>query len=416
MTPAIEFRGVSKRYTKLEQQPMLVRSLLTLGRDRKNHLWALRDVDLTVEHGDVVGVLGRNGAGKSTMLRLMAGVTQPSEGEVRISGRVAPLISVGVGFYPEMSGRENIYVNGMLLGLTKEQISDRFDDIVDFAELHDFIDTPVKFYSSGMFMRLGFAVAVHTDPSVFLIDEVLAVGDIAFQLKCFERMRQIREAGTTLVVVSHNVQAVRILCPRVLVMAHGVVVYDGDAESAIGVHHELLEAEARDGSGPRKPGEVRHVKGVSVVQRALEGPVGQARIVTPGAPLTLRLRLAFDRPIVDPGYRVMIHDESGTLVYATQTPVSVSHRTFAAGEESEIELRFVAQLEGGTYRMDFAVTSADGATLYCRESPCAQFFVDPGSWTHGIAKLDGTFLVDGRPFVDERNHRLDSPSQTVSKG
>lgn len=392
---------------------MLVRSLAALGRDRKATLWALRDVNLTIEHGEVLGVLGRNGAGKSTMLRLMAGVTQPTEGQVRIRGRVAPLISVGVGFYPEMSGRENVYVNGMLLGLTQEEIADRFDDIVAFAELPDFIDTPVKFYSSGMFMRLGFAIAVHTDPSVFLIDEVLAVGDMAFQLKCFERMRQIREAGTTLVVVSHNVQAIRVLCPRVLVMNHGSVVFDGDAEEAIGVHHELLEAEGRKRRGPRRPGEVRRAEGVSIVSRTLEGPKGNQRTVAPGSRLRFRVRLAFDRQVVDPGYNVAIYDESNTLVYATETPVSVAHRTFEAGTESELELQFVAQLEGGTYRLDFAVTSTDGKTVFCQESSSAQFFVDPGSWTRGIAKLDGAFVVDGKPFVDDRNHRLDSPSQSL---
>ncbi|MBV9255605.1 MAG: ABC transporter ATP-binding protein, partial [Actinobacteria bacterium] len=150
---------------------MLLRSLLPFGRPTRSELWALRDVDLTLAEGDVLGVIGPNGAGKTTLLRLLAGVTRPTTGRVTVGGRVAPLISVGVGFHREMSGRENVYVNGMLLGLTKAEVDRRFDAIVDFAELTDFIDTPVKFYSSGMFMRLGFAVAVHTNPQVFLVDE-----------------------------------------------------------------------------------------------------------------------------------------------------------------------------------------------------------------------------------------------------
>lgn len=413
---AIAFHGVSKRYARLQQQPLLMRSLLTLGRDRRDHLWALTDIDLRIGHGEVVGVLGRNGAGKSTLLRLVAGVTQPTTGEVHIRGRVAPLISVGVGFYPEMSGRENIYVNGMLLGLSKEEIEERFDDIVAFSELDDFIDTPVKFYSSGMFMRLGFSVAIHTDPSIFLIDEVLAVGDIAFQLKCFERMKQIRETGTTLVVVSHNVQAIRVLCPRVVVVAHGRLEFDGDPAQAIVLHHEILSAESQQQNGPSRPGEATTVGGVAVLERSLESPAGTVTTVASGAPLRFRVRVKFEREIVDPGYYITMHDETGTLVNASQTPVLASHRTFRAGEESEIEFAFAAQLEGGMYSIDFAVVSNDAGQLHCNDQSSVRFFVDPTSWSYGIAKLDGSFSVDGAVLADDRSHRLDAAPEHSLEG
>src|SRR5436309_9699332 len=190
---------------------MLLRSLLPFARPERSELWALRDVDLTLGQGDVLGVIGRNGAGKTTLLRLLAGVTRPTTGEVEIRGRVAPLISVGVGFHPEMSGRENVYVNGMLLGLTRREVDARLEEIVAFAELEDFIDTPVKFYSSGMFMRLGFSVAVHSDPNILVVDEVLAVGDMAFQAKCLERMRSLQQKGTSIVVVSHSMGTIRVL-------------------------------------------------------------------------------------------------------------------------------------------------------------------------------------------------------------
>src|SRR5579875_711372 len=213
---AVELRGVGKRYTKYVDTPMLVTSALRLrAGHRRDRLWALRGVDLDVEDGESFGVIGRNGSGKSTLMMLVGGITAPTEGSLRVWGRVAPLISVGVGFHRELTGRENIYVNGTVLGLTRRQIDRRLDAIVDFAEVEQFIDTPVKFYSSGMFVRLGFAVAVHADPDVLIVDEVLAVGDLAFQVKCYERMNEIRSRGTTVVMVSHHLGAVRRMCERV---------------------------------------------------------------------------------------------------------------------------------------------------------------------------------------------------------
>src|SRR5690348_14860236 len=165
---------------------MLLRSIMPFTRPQQTDYWALRDLSFDVERGETLGVIGRNGAGKTTMLRLLAGVTRPTEGRVEIHGRVAPLITVNVGFHPEMSGRENVFVNGILLGLTKRQVERRFEEIAEFAELGSFIDTPVKFYSSGMLMRLGFSVVAHVDAEILLVDEILAVGDTAFQIKCFD--------------------------------------------------------------------------------------------------------------------------------------------------------------------------------------------------------------------------------------
>ena len=193
--PAIDLQGVGKRYDLLRDDAMLLRAVLPFRRTERREHWAVRGVDLSIDPGETIGILGRNGAGKTTLLRMLAGVSRPTEGHATIRGRVAPLIGVGVGFHPEMTGRENVYVNGMLLGLSKAEVDARFDAIIDFAELTEFVDSPVKFYSSGMFMRLGFAVAVHTEPGIFLVDEVLAVGDIAFQLKCFERMRRLQAVG-----------------------------------------------------------------------------------------------------------------------------------------------------------------------------------------------------------------------------
>src|SRR3954467_8380847 len=183
--PAIEMRGVGKRYWKIQERSLL-RSLVPFGPENRSEFWALRDADLTVAPGETLGIIGRNGAGKSTMLRLLAGVTRPTTGTIVTRGRVAPLLSVGVGFHQEMTGRENIYVNAMLLGFDRARIDRVFDDVVDFADLGEFIDTPVKFYSTGMYMRLGFSVAMNVEPDVLLVDEVLAVGDIGFRLRSFD--------------------------------------------------------------------------------------------------------------------------------------------------------------------------------------------------------------------------------------
>src|SRR5437588_1816204 len=302
-TPAIELRKVSKRYWKLEEQAMLLRSVLPFTRPTRSPIYALRDIDLKVGQGETLGIIGRNGAGKTTLLRLMAGVTQPSHGVVRTAGRVAPLISVGIGFHHEMSGRENIYVNGMLLGLSARQIAERFDEIVAFAELEDFIDTPVKFYSAGMFMRLGFSAAVHSDPNILVVDEVLAVGDMAFQAKCLERMRSLQREGTSIVMVSHFMGAIRILCPRVAVMHKGRLVFDGEPEAAIGEYYKVLNTPVGGpGSGP-----------VVVVGRELRGAGGPGHYVDPDGEVELVTRVRFEQPVTNPSVAFQVLTEGGLL-------------------------------------------------------------------------------------------------------
>src|SRR4051794_29336162 len=241
-TPVIAIDGVSKRYVKYEDAPMLATTLLRLRRrTRRSHLWAVRDVDLQVAQGECVGVIGRNGSGKSTLLQMLSGITAPTTGRVTVRGRIAPLISVGVGFHPELTGRDNVYVNGTILGLTRAEIDRRFDDIVAFSELAEFIDTPVKFYSSGMLVRLGFAVAIQAEPEILVVDEVLAVGDFAFQLKCFERINAIRDSGATVLVVSHNLNAIRQMCDRAVLMHGGQKAFEGSTSDTISRFHEVME-------------------------------------------------------------------------------------------------------------------------------------------------------------------------------
>jgi len=198
-----------------------------------SHFWALKDVNFSIKKGEIVGVIGHNGAGKSTLLKVLTRITTPTEGEIRMKGRVASLLEVGTGFHPELTGRENIYLNGAILGMSRAEITDKFSEIVAFAEVEKFLDTPVKRYSSGMYVRLAFAVAAHLDVDILLVDEVLAVGDQEFQKRCFGKLNEVSEQGRTVLFVSHNLSAVAKLCNRALVMDKGQLVFDGEIKAGI---------------------------------------------------------------------------------------------------------------------------------------------------------------------------------------
>jgi lipopolysaccharide transport system ATP-binding protein len=205
--------------------------------DTLEEVWALKDVSFEVERGEVVGIIGRNGAGKSTLLKVLSRITEPSAGRVTIKGRVASLLEVGTGFHPELTGRENVYLNGAILGMARAEIKRKFDEIVAFAEVEKFLDTPVKRYSSGMYVRLAFAVAAHLEPEILVVDEVLAVGDVAFQKKCLGKMGDVAKGGRTVLFVSHNMQAIRQLCQRAILLDAGTTIVDGKSDAAI--HHYL---------------------------------------------------------------------------------------------------------------------------------------------------------------------------------
>jgi ABC-type polysaccharide/polyol phosphate transport system ATPase subunit len=227
----VQLEGVGKSFRLFERQPFLLRNLLLriVGRAPKpKEFWPLRDVSFTVREGEMLGVMGRNGSGKSTLLRMIAGACFPTEGKISTRGRIAPLLSLGTGFLPDMTGRECVEINATALGLSRAEIVARLDDILAFAELAEFLDTPVRYYSSGMLARLGFAVAIHTNPDLLLLDEVLAVGDAKFQQKCIARVNELRAAGTTIMLVSHAAQTMRSLCNRVIWLHDGKLIADGE--------------------------------------------------------------------------------------------------------------------------------------------------------------------------------------------
>lgn len=250
----IDVKNVGKKYKLGERQPYLaLRDFLSYPiktirnkMKRQEEVWALSDIDFSVKKGEVVGIIGRNGAGKSTILKIFSRITPPTTGEIQIDGRIGSLLEVGTGFNPELTGRENIYLNGAILGMRKKEIEDKFDDIVEFSGIKKFLDTPVKRYSSGMYVRLAFSVAAHLDPEILLVDEVLAVGDAEFQKKCIGKMSEVTKTeGRTILFVSHNMGAVEKLCDRVIVLDKGKVVFDGDTKEGISTYLNTGSADGK---------------------------------------------------------------------------------------------------------------------------------------------------------------------------
>src|SRR5215217_2547043 len=234
----LELKKVSKKYRirrEAQSNSSVLRKLVSL-RKRNEDFWALKDISFSVQRAEALGIIGHNGAGKSTILKLLSRITTPSSGEIMINGRLSALIEVGSGFHPELTGRENIYLNGSILGMLRREITAKLDSIVEFAELRQFIDTPVKRYSSGMYVRLGFSIAAHLDPDILLLDEVLAAGDAAFQRKCIDRITELKKNGTTIVFISHDLRSVQQLCDRVILLKKGQIEADGDTAEMIALY------------------------------------------------------------------------------------------------------------------------------------------------------------------------------------
>ena len=313
-----------ERYTALRD--VLVRNARNFGRSLKEiargrpnvagdeieEFWALRDVDFEIKHGDVVGVVGRNGAGKSTLLKILSRITEPSEGKVEIRGRVASLLEVGTGFHPELTGRENIFLNGAILGMSRAEIQRKFDEIVAFAEVEKFLDTPVKRYSSGMYVRLAFAIAAHLEPEILIVDEVLAVGDAQFQQKCLGKMEDVGSQGRTVIFVSHNMAAIRRLCKTGILLRGGAVAKSGAA-------HDVCDAYFVDAGGgafarPSRANEF-YIDRVETLD-----PVNYQPIVPrTGDPVVFRIHFYCPRAVPGGAVYFQIGSPTGALLFSTST-------------------------------------------------------------------------------------------------
>jgi ABC-2 type transport system ATP-binding protein len=388
---ALEARHVSKHFRRYVHRNLSLKGrvidLLNGHRQQYVEFDALRDVSFSVPTGQMLAIVGRNGAGKSTLLRILARVIQPDAGDVRIHGRVSPLLELGAGFAYELSGRRNIYLYGALLGLSRQEITEQLASIIDFSEIGDFIDTPVKFYSSGMFVRLGFSVAIHAEPRVLLVDEVLAVGDFAFQMKCFDRMMEIREAGTTVVVVSHNLNAVRKLCDRTVLLHQGRQRFDGDTAEAIGLFHALL-GEYRDPESDT----TGVTPGLATIDSVtLHGDTGrQTGHCNVGDQLTVRVAASFLCDVENPvfGMTVARTDERVAYVdHSARDPIG----PVRAGDSLTVEFRFPALLAMGSHTVRANITKPGGGETWAL-SPPVHFYVT-GRALGGAVDLGGRFEV-----------------------
>jgi ABC-2 type transport system ATP-binding protein len=416
---AIEIRHVSKHFRLYhEHYASLKERMIHFGRIPYEDFIALDDICADIEEGSTVGILGHNGSGKSTLLKCIAGILQPNEGEILTRGRLAALLELGAGFHPELTGRENIYMNASILGLPKRDIDSVFDEIVAFSELEKFIDMQVRHYSSGMYIRLGFAVAVNVDPDILLVDEVLAVGDESFQRKCLERVKRFQREGRTIVFVTHAADLVRRVCDRAIVLDHGEMVADALPGEAVRTFRETLlrsglsdptieaaeAAEAADSSEPMTHGArmaASATKRVKITNVAIEHPgslVGRNALL-PDEAMTLRVSYFASEPTDDLLFGIAIHDENGNDIYGTNTEIMGVQVPVADGDgEMVLEFEHVPLLDG-TYLVTLAIQSTDEGTVHDWREQQYQFSVMNPARTAGLVSLPlkvrfGTPLAD----------------------
>jgi ABC-2 type transport system ATP-binding protein len=403
-TAAVDVQNVSKRFRLyLEKYTSLKEKLIHAGRIPHEDLWALRDVSFEVQEGETVGILGRNGSGKSTLLKCVCGVLQPTSGQVVVRGKLAGLLELGAGFQQDLSGRENIYLNGSMLGLSKREIDRLFDDIVDFAELGQFIDNQVKFYSSGMYVRLGFAVAVNVDPDVLVVDEVLAVGDERFQRKCMDRIKSFQREGRTILFVSHSPDQVRAICDRAVVLSDGDMIGVGPPGEAVRLFRErLMEAGDELALGARPALEVHRAGAPAAMEAPKETedtsrPVrlgqietyfpqsDERRYLSVGETLIVRVHYQSSVPLDDVVFAIEVRMDDNSMLFRTDTDImglKVPARQGLGAIDFHLE---ALPLFDGMYDINVGVYGSGGILFDWREPACQFEMMNPGRATGMVA-------------------------------
>ncbi|HMN30112.1 MAG TPA: ABC transporter ATP-binding protein [Caldilineaceae bacterium] len=355
--------------------------------------WALKNVGFELQPGEALGIIGPNGAGKTTMLKLLSRVSVPTSGSIAVQGRLSALIELGAGFHGDLSGRENIFLNGTILGMKRADIKARFDDIVAFAGIGKFLDTPVKRYSSGMYARLGFAIAAHVDPQVLLVDEVLAVGDYPFQMKCYARMDELRKKGTTLIFVSHNLEAVRQVCDRGLVMYRGEAIFQGTAADAVVAYSDAIRESARQTTS-EVPGE----EGLSQRVMTFDAEIERVRlldtqdqpvsVIQSGMPARVAMDVVFKKDVSDPIFSMIIRTPDGRIVYDTTTRwMHVRTPDFQAGERYRVVFALDLPLLSGVYELSVDIAASDFSHFYDCIEQALSFSVVGTNGAKGLVDL-----------------------------
>ncbi len=431
MVSAIEIRGVSKRFRLNHARHSSLKERVVHWKRSKaasvEEFWALRDIDLTIEQGETVGLLGHNGSGKSTLLKCIAGIHAPTSGEIRTRGRLAALLELGAGFHPELTGRENVHMNGTILGLTKREIEKRFDEIVAFAELEHFIDNQVKHYSSGMYVRLGFAVAVTVEPEILLVDEVLSVGDESFQRKCLDRVRQFQREGRTIVVVTHSPDLIRQIGDRAAVLDHGRLVAVAPPGEAIREFRDYLllgrplsphaaSGSAGAGAGSddiaeadsvsdtprpvdpdqRDPSTLLQVRGVTIVHENQH----RRPYVLPGEALEIHVAYHAPEPIDDVVFALDVSDLDGVHLVGVNTEIIESNLGSLHGDGVVVFRIPCVPLLDGTYPLSIGVHNRDGGLIYAQRYQRDSFEVMNPGHKRGLVDIPvEAFVVPAQPAI-----------------
>jgi ABC-type polysaccharide/polyol phosphate transport system ATPase subunit len=403
VVPTIQFEQVSKQY-KIGQRISSLREVLrSWHKNEPDQVhWAIKNVSFEMQPGESLGIIGPNGAGKTTILKILSKVTIPTDGNIRVNGRISALIELGAGFHPDLTGRENIFLNGAILGMQKTEIKACFDQIVDFAGIGQYLDTPVKRYSSGMYARLGFAIAAHVDPQILLVDEVLAVGDYAFQMKCYSRMDELRAKGTSLIFVSHNFEAVRRVCDKGLVMYRGEAIFHGLSAEAIVAYSNAIRHAARDaqqsnveeGLSQRVMTFEAEIENVSL--KDLSGE--QVNVIVSGSSVLVVVDVHFHKDVSQPIFALTIRASDGRLVYDTTTRwMKIETADFFAGEHCRVEIEIKLPLLEGEYQLGVDIAASNLRHYYDRLERALGFWIKSGNSAQGLVDLGAKIRVIKQP-------------------
>jgi lipopolysaccharide transport system ATP-binding protein len=407
-TPAITVDHVSKRFRLYNERAGSLKEMITKRQGaRYNDFWAVDDVSLEVPHGSVYGLVGHNGSGKSTLLKMMANIHQPTRGAIATDGRISALLELGAGFHPDLSGRENIYLNAAILGLPRREVDRIYDDIVEFSGLSEFIDSPVRHYSSGMFVRLGFSVAVHVEPQILIVDEVIAVGDEEFQRRCFDHLYKLRNSGVTIVMVTHSLNLVRQMCDRAAWLDHGKLMAEG---AAVDVVHEYVEKvdiaekarleeldRARAAAAAAEEDAARPIGGPSERSVALgeievlDGEGRSNRIFQTFGPMTVRVHYECRQPIEAPLFSMNVASQSGVLVAWPGMQPTHERGELVEGR-GHVDYRIPSLVLGpGEYSLTVAAHDHDGTAVLDKKERVVTFRVATDLPIYGMVDLMGSW-------------------------
>ena len=400
MNSAIVVNNISKKY-RIGKGLTSIKDLFSFQGNQvtKNYRWVVKDVSFDVPPGDSLGIIGPNGAGKTTILKMLSRVTQPTKGEINVNGRLSALIELGAGFHPDLTGRENIFLNGTILGMKRAEIRARFDEIVDFAGIGDFLDTPVKRYSSGMYARIGFAIAAHVNPRVLLVDEVLAVGDFAFQTKCYSLMEKLIQNGTAMILVSHNMDAIRRVCKRGLVMYRGEGLFLGTSSDAIVAYSDAIRKGARNQQIeiPKENGISERIMSfdAEILKVSMRNENGSDVTSVPsGSQVRFVLDVIFNKNVEQPIFSLIIRTIDGRIVYDTTTRwLKFGMPNFTKGEHVSAEFSVKLPLLSDTYEVSVDITSADLSHFYDYLESAMSFSVYGTDAAKGLVDLEADFSI-----------------------